>query len=262
MITSSILKEYLLYEEQHTWEFIPKHLSRVIITIPHDGTYRNHDLRYLYQPRKEGVFGPDKHIAALSLDILPITQIIAIRGLLPRGFVDYNRSLKGDEHYDPCLPDGTPEKALEDSTLQNFYHHYHDRISASIKRMGTIFGKEHLLLLDIHGYKTQPLEQEYDLILGTGNKSTVQNKVDESFAWFFQEKNYKVFLPDHKPRQSDVDDPFNGAFTVRYHTQEHNINGIQIEIAPRFRTNKGKELGKKLASDIASFIEFYNNLHN
>ena len=65
---------------------------------------------------------------------------------------------------------------------------------------------------------------------------------------------YTVFLPQDTSMGS-VEDYYSADYTTRHHSEKHNVNVIQIEIASRFRKKDARELGQKLSLDLAGFLK-------
>lgn len=219
--------------------------SRVLITIPHDGL-RGFELDLFLSKRKKGTTLSDIGVWPIVRDILPIHGANVIRGLLPRGYVDYNR-----EEVD----------ALESPQFQVSYQSYHGRIFHALRQMQHRFGTESILLLDMHGFGLQSLHaprDAYDVIFGTGNRSTITHgEPDRELARFLEERGYTVFLPEREVQRLPYD-PLNGGFTVRSFAKQLGVNAIQLEIAQRFRHRNAAMLGTKLSQDIAAFLlEYY-----
>jgi len=221
-----------------------KKSSPVIITIPHDGIFHDSDWQGILKFREKGVVGRDKHIWPIVRDvILRTNKLSVVRGTFPRRIIDYNRSC---DNFDiPSLVDGR---------MQQFFSNYHYAIEAFIERALSVYEKHHCLLLDIHGFDIQPSNEEYDIILGTNHRKTIQSgsDIDSQLASFLRSRGYKVFLPTSKAVSGEK---YIGAYTICQYSVKYQINAIQIEIAKKFRTKKGLELGKKLSIDLADFIE-------
>ncbi len=119
------------------------------------------------------------------------------------------------------------------------------------------------LLLDLHGFSTQPVIGEFDLILGTDHRTSVGDSiVDQQFADFMRARNYRVYLPT----QEEVDgERFTASGSKRDGqivplVQEvvaaniTNAVSMQLEIAWHFRQAGAKEVGTRLANNISEFI--------
>jgi N-formylglutamate amidohydrolase len=220
------------------------------------------DLSGFFAERKIGYRGRDMHVWPIAKDIVQTYHASTIRGLLPRAFVDYNRSWPDPINYYPKTQKEV-HTALDDVRLSRFYRYYHESISGMLGKSIDQFGKENVLLIDLHGFAKQPPyapSQGYDLILGTGNRITIPHgDVDVQFAQYMCEIGYTVFLPQELSIGSE-EDYYSADFTTRYHSETLNINVLQIEIASRFRKMESFEVGRKLAIDIAGFLAKYTML--
>lgn len=230
-------------------------LNPVVISVPHDGLITA-DLSGFFIERKIGYRGRDMHVWSITKDIIQKYPASAIRGLMPRAFVDYNRSWPNPINYYPKTQKEV-HTALDDERLSAFYRYYHDSISRMLRKSIDRFGRESVLLIDLHGFAKQPPyapAEGYDLILGTGNRITVPcGNIDVQFAQYMCALGYTVFLPKELSLGSE-EDYYSADFTTRHHSEKLNINVLQIEIASRFRKKESLEIGRKLAIDIAGFL--------
>lgn len=233
--------------------------SKVILSVPHDCLVSG-DCAGLFQERQSGIKVRDLYVWAITNDIVRHsrelgTRVDAVRFLMPRTYVDANRSLSQEENLDPKAHAQT---ALDDQRLTSLYRYYHGEIQRLLERSIQKFGTDKVLLVDLHGFGNQPAmapPQGYDLILGTANRTTLHyGNVDVAFAAFMRQRSYEVFLPGKQPI-GFVWDPFDAGQTVRWYAKRYGINAMQIEIASIFR-HKDKEgiKGKMLAKDIAAFL--------
>lgn len=215
--------------------------SKVLITIPHDGL-RGFELDSFLSKRKKGTTLSDIGVWPIVRDMLPVHEANVIRGLLSRSYVDYNRDA---------------EDAFESQQFQLSYQSYHGRIFHTLRQMQNRFGTESILLLDVHGFGSQPSSAPrdgFDVILGTGNRSTIAHgEPDRELARFLEACGYSVFLPMEHVQRPPYD-PLNGGFTVRSFARQLGVNAIQIEIAPRFRHRNSALLGTKLSHDLGTFL--------
>ena len=251
-----LFEKYEWVDNNFTWVFKPVKKSPVIITVPHD-VFSHSDLVGFFKARSAGVSGADKHVWPIVKDVLFNSRVNVVRGLFPRLFVDYNRSIDGNR-YGICASRKRVEPAFEDEKLKCIYDFYHQNVGKAIKEGIQQYGRRNCLLMDFHGFIKQPLYGEYDLILGTGNRATVINStVDIKFARFMSDKGYKIFLPAETSVSSTTGDDFSGDFTVWHYSKKFGIDAIQLEIAKKFRVFEGKDIGEKLASDIAEFFNEY-----
>jgi len=235
--------------------FEAKEGSPVTISVPHDGL-PYHDLSGLFEPRKIGYRGRDKFVWPVAKDIILHARVNAVRGLMPRTLVDYNRAWPEGINYYP-LTQKEVHTALDDERLVEPYQQYHHTIDRLVRKSINLFGKEKTLLIDLHGFAKQPPyapEGGFDLIFGTGNRVTIPyGDVDVRLAQHMIGRGYRVFLP--KPESlGEIEDYYSADFTTRHHSEKHNINVIQIEIASRFRSLGSRDIGQKLSRDFADFI--------
>lgn len=232
--------------------------SKVVISVPHDGLIKE-DFARLFIPRTYGWKGRDKYVWPIVNDILVhATQlkrpVDAVRFLMSRAFIDANREIKGDDNVDP---DTAGQIAFDDPKLARVYGHYHEQITYLLRRSISTHGEEQMLFIDMHGFGKQPTfapRGGYDLILGTANRTTVPfGEVDKEFAAFMEAKGYTVFLPTETP-VSPNGDPYSAGHITRLYAKKFGINALQIEIDAKFRQLENKDLGQKLAADMAEFF--------
>ncbi len=235
--------------------FEVKEGSPVTISVPHDGLPYC-DLSGFFEPRKMGYRGRDKFVWPIAKDIILHAKANAVRGLMPRTLVDYNRAWPEGINYYP-LTQKEVHTALDDVRLVEPYHHYHRTIDRLVKKSIKRFGREKTLLIDLHGFAKQPPyapQGGFDLILGTGNRITIPyGDVDVRLADHMMRRGHRVFLPKDESL-GEIEDYYSADFTTRHHSERHNINVIQIEVASRFRSHESRELGQKLSRDLADFI--------
>ncbi len=245
------------------WCMVCKSLkpNPVLITIPHDGLITA-DLAGFFDERKIGYRGRDMYVWPIAKEIIQAYPANAIRGLMPRAFVDYNRSWPEPINYYPRTQKEV-HTALDDVRLSHFYRYYHDSISRLLKKSIRRFGKEKILLMDLHGFAKQPPyapSEGYDLILGTGNRITVPHgNTDILFAEHMCRLGYTVFVPKELSLGKE-EDYYSADFTTRHHAEMHNVNVLQVEVAARFRKREGLEIGQKLSIDIAEFLRLNYSL--
>jgi len=225
--------------------FQSKKISPVIISIPHDSITHDSDWEGILSFREKGIVGRDKHTWPIVRDILSSTnKVSVVRGIFPRSVIDYNRSQSDSD-----------SPAWTDPRMQHFFSYYHSAIAAFIEKAQSIFEKHKCLLLDIHGFCTQPFkEMDFDIILGTRNKETIKfnSDIDDRLAFFLKSRGYRVFVPQEEKVPNEK---YSGAFTIQYHSEKSEISAIQVEIAKKFRVKQGKEIGVRLSKDLADFIE-------
>lgn len=221
--------------------------SPIILTVPHDGIRGEH-LCLPFPERTNGVTVRDGAVWNIVSDIAATTPMNVIRGLLPRTLVDYNRAAA---------------EAYEHEAIRAPYDAYHDQIDCLIRSLKTPFPVERILLLDMHGFGAQPPYAPvggYDVILGTGNRTTVAHgDADRRLATFLRDRGYSVFLPEREPVRIGGD-YLAGQHTVRSYSAAHGINCIQVEMARRFRERGAERIGQALARDIAVFLSSFSSL--
>jgi hypothetical protein len=122
-----------------------------------------------------------------------------------------------------------------------------------------------VLHLDLHGFKGQPNFGEFDLILGTGHRTTVGNStLDQVFGSFLQKKGYSVYIPTDQTREGELYSASHPRTLVQKVRQAaiENVVSIQVEISPSFRMSDRQEQGRRLTYDIAEFINEYLMSHD
>lgn len=240
-----------LTQSQYVMELCSLLPSRIIMTVPHDGLNRN-DLTGLFAERAYGIKGRDAYTWPVAKDIALLAHLTALRGLVPRHFIDYNRGQPETPFVDRWS-DVQHQRAFDDLSLTKHYLEYHDRISERVTEAITRFGKQRVVLIDIHGFSTQPPyapDGGYDIILGTGNCSTVPHcNLDQTFTAFMRSRGYRVFLPGESYVSGRT--WYSAGFTTYYYAKTFGITAMQIETHNRFRKRDTEQLGKKLAADIA-----------
>jgi len=241
-LEDAMKKDFAVSIDDYVQTLKVRHTSPVLLTVPHDGVGGLGLEPFLFS-RKNGCHKHDVGVWPIVRDVLPLFEANVVRGLLPRRYLDYNRA---------------EDQAFEAPQFRSSYQAYHGRIFHEVRQMQNQFPADQLLLLDVHGFGSQPPyapRDGYDLILGTGNRSTVKHgNVDREFAAFLESRGYKVFLPDASPKQMSAD-WLNGGFTVRSISYALCVNAIQIEIAPRFRHRNAALCGTQLSHDIAAFLK-------
>lgn len=250
---------YLIEISQASMIIRAREIGRVIFSVPHDGLAHT-SLSGFFEPRAIGYKGRDVNVWPIVKDILQMTHASAVFGLMPRALVDYNRSWPQPINYYPFTQKEV-HTALDDTRLAPVYYYYHEAITALIQKAIEQHGLQKVLLIDMHGFKKQPPyapQNGFDLILGTGNRISIPHgTIDQDFASFMTDRGYKVFLPQAQSI-GPQEDFYSADFTTRHHSEKHNINVLQIEIASRFRSKEGIDAGKKLSRDIAEFINSLN----
>lgn len=217
-------------------------LSPVVLTIPHDGGMQDTDLSGFFKPRRRGIKSCDPHTWYFAKEVLLSVAVYAIRGLIPRCYIDYNRSR---------------EQAVEDERLLPWYDYYHDSMADVVEHLVSSYSSENILLLDIHNMRSlQPSYGNYDVILGTCNQKTVFSDVAISLTKFLRIAGFRVFLPEAQP-VGKKPDLFKGGFTVSHYSDTYKINAIQIEIAGELLATPLSNKGLALAHSIIGFLQLY-----
>lgn len=220
--------------------------SPVLLTVPHDGMAARNFKSFLPH-RNNDITLHDWATWSIVSDMLDACDANVVRGMLPRTIVDYNRS---------------PAEAFEHTQASDSYSAYHALIGRALSSMRQTHPEDRILLLDVHGFVKQPVyapEGGYDIILGTGNRSTIAHgEPDRELSDFLIKLGYQVFLPSASPVRPEGD-VLNGRYTVRHWSRKLRVNCIQLEIARQFRERDAKELGQKLAIDLATFIRLRNH---
>ena len=230
-------------------------VSPVVVSVPHDGL-GSFDFRGLFLERSRGYKGRDKYVWPIVKDIALRYPVSAIRGLIPRAFIDYNRSWPVGINYYP-KKQKEADKALDDDKLADAYSYYHGEIDRLISLAIRKYGIEKCLLIDLHGFSKQPPyapEGGFDLIFGTGNRKTIlYGNIDRKLYEFLRYHEYRVFLPEELSVDNE-EDYYSADFTTRNHSETKKVNAIQIEVASKFRQKENVELGRKLSTVFAEFF--------
>jgi len=169
---------------------------RVFITVQHDGLSR-HVFEGLYENRKSGT-EPDSRTLLLAMRLFRAASphVGVIYSLFPRSVLETN------------VP---PDEAYRDPALKPLYDSYHQEVegylAAAVRAHGTC------ALLDLHGFSSdgQPSYAPpggYDVILGTGNRSTIPHHeagteatddLDYRIRDALTEAGLAVFCPEWEP---------------------------------------------------------------
>lgn len=240
-----IAGDYSVRQELFCCRFRHNEAPKAVLSVPHDGQITN-DL-CLFSQRQSGIHGRDAHVWPIVSDVIARSSeqgvpVDAIRFLMPRAYVDANRS---------------HGEALDDERLAETYHCYHCLLKESVERSQEAHGNAGVLL-DMHGFGTQPdyaPSEGYDVILGTSYRKTVgESDIDRRFHVFLTERGYRVFLPSEQPVNPTGGDRLSGQFTVNHYASTYGIPSVQVEIAPKFRSRETQHDGERLAVDIADFL--------
>jgi hypothetical protein len=169
---------------------------RVFITVQHDGLSR-HVFESIYENRTSGT-EPDSRTLLLAMRLFRAAapHVGVIYSLFPRRILETN------------VP---PDEAYRDPALGPLYDSYHQEVERYLKAAVRAHGS--CTLLDLHGFSSagQPYYAPpggYDVILGTGNRSTVPhhelvtgvlNDLDYRVRDALTEAGLAVFCPEWEP---------------------------------------------------------------
>lgn len=227
---------------QKDFVLVIKTKSPIVFSVPHYGLRRKEFVGvFKSRPIESTQVEDEKTWHVVRQTNLPTPVASVARGLMPREIIDYNRGAIGGS-----FDIESNETAFGDPKVAQFYDYYHYLLVELLNEAKKNFGRA--TLLDIHGFSQQPPFGEFDIILGTANKETVQNGGDEQFADFFNKKGYRVFLPTTRARRGEI---LSGRFTVRRHAGDC-VDAIQVEISSKYRKNQKNR--KKLTSDMREFV--------
>jgi hypothetical protein len=215
----------------------PARAASVTVSVPHD-TLNQIDCAIDLPARKAGVVVRDLAVAVIAADIAAQAEIHLVRGMMWRGYLDYNRTAVLGSAYD-------------DLSMERYWREYRGAIMSRVTGRG---GRGRPLLIDLHGFVHQPSYGEYDIILGTGNRSTVASDVDLRLGEYLSKCGYRVFVPAETEVIPGVPDRLSGQDTVRSVFRETGVDSVQLEVARRYRARDGLKEGRQLARDLASFI--------
>lgn len=257
------LDNHEAFQESFCLVLKSKKPNKVVISVPHDGVGFSGLFGGMLSQRESARTVRDRKVWPIATGIISSTEnVSAIRGLMPRKYLDYNRSWPDPVNYYPHTQLGSTS-ALDDERLSTAYLVYHEMIEHLLKTGIDAFGNEKVLLLDLHGFSEQPeyapVPNGYDLIFGTGNRGSIlYGDVDIVMGEYLKEQGYSVFIPTVNPVDGKTDDCFAGDFTTRHHSRTSEVNAIQIEVANRFREGEdAKILGPKLVKDLSDFVNGY-----
>lgn len=253
------LENYTVTMEEFCIVLECKKPTPIIMSVPHD-SLSGLDFDDMFLSRQTG--GKDTHTWPIVKDILLNCDVHVVRGLMPRRFVEYNVGYPDNVNYYP-LSQKEEKVALVDEQLVGQYEYYHSAISRLIEKSKPIFGEAQCLLIDMHGFGTQPEYAPpggYDMIFGTGNRSSIRHgDIDRKLAGYLKNQGYEVFLPKETTMR-EIEDALGGGYTTRHHSAQGNINAIQIEIAKKFRSSDGRIVGKQLSENISQILRIVHLL--
>lgn len=251
---------YTVRQQDFVHSCLPKEPARILLTIPHTPMLSRADAAFLFTPRARGIITDDDNVTAISSAVQRQLRVGAIRGMLPREFIDLNRATSNAQRESL----GIRDKALAyaDPSLEVVYTRYHGAITEEVRRMIQHHGASKCLVLDLHGFFKQPSyapEGGFDVILGTLYRQSIPHgNPDHDLAGFLGQAGFRVFCPETTPTREGRGDLFSGGFTCAHHAQQQTINVIQIEFAPALRG--GDPAKTQTCIEVLNhFIGTYNN---
>lgn len=179
----------------------------------------------------------DLRVWAIVRDVLLQVPVNVVWGCLPRVICDYNRP---------------EEQAYEYAALAPFWRAYHQAIHERLTAARAAGWSP--LFLDYHGFSRPPAGWDFDVILGTGNRTTARSDVDQRLGTCLRKAGYKVFVPEGEPMVPGVRDYLNGGYTIRKVAEDLKVDAVQAEIAKRFRGADSVDEGWRLAGGLAEFV--------
>lgn len=229
---------------EFTFSLTSRAPARVLVCVPHDGA-RELDFDPFLAARLRG--GPTTNAMGtwpIARDIAIAAGANAVRGLLPRRFIDY---------------DAPTANAFESPQLAKSYEHYHGLLFERVRQMTQAFGPEGVLVINVRALARQPAyagrADGYDLILSSGNRATIRagSEPDRALEAHLSARSYNVFSADNS-RHTKLFDRLSPDFTCAQLSREFGVSAFTLEIARRFRTRDAAVAGTRLSSDIAAFI--------
>lgn len=233
--------DYTISTPNFLWLLEPKQPASIVISVPHDAPSWSNDFDGLFV-RRTTSSKPDVHAWIIALEILKQIPVYVIRNTVHRAFLEVN------------VPETRP--AFLDPNIKTIYQAYHQTITRMLK-LADGAKPNSSLLIDLHGFSTQPAYGEFDVILGTRNRRTIRPscKADIKMADLLRKAGISTFLPQKEPLHTDKPDRYNGGETIWRHGQ--NRNAIQIEVDRKFRT-EDSVIRAPLVSALTTFITAYS----
>ncbi len=161
------------------------------------------------------------------------------------------RAAAGDDL--PILIDQLHRAYRTPQTLAHFESQVFSRLREIHERRDV---DQPLLHLDVHGFRPTAATEPYDLILGTGHRTTMGGlDADHALAGYMSEQGYSVYLPTEKPIANEryAADGLGTLAQKVAHLALAQVGSVQIEINSAFRTSEGKKRGQRLARDLGEF---------
>ena len=231
-------------------------LPKVILSVPHDGLLSK-DLSGQFTIRKRGIHGSDLYVTPIANGIFTRCNdhgvgVDLVRFLMPRTYVDVNRPTK--ERGSLREGDGN---AFDDESLRIYYDAYFSELETSISRGLDEYGKEDIILLDLHGFRQGRRSgqmTDFDVILGTRHRKTIKyGSPDKELYRILSENGFNTFLPGEQNVLPNGD-PYAGGFISKYLSSAYGINVIQIEIERYLRVKESTDDSLKLAKAIGDWL--------
>lgn len=218
--------------------------SPVVISLPHDPTIKSTDFDGIYKPREVGVCSRnarDRNTWQIAKGVNSDKPVVSIvRGLLPRYYLDYNRS--NNE------PEG--DHAYFDNRLAYYWKKYHETIEECLSDAINRYGRA--ILIDLHGFMNQPINGEFDIILGTNHRRSVPLNTDYALTSLFSSHGYRTYCPTI---HIDSDELYTGRFTIMNHSGDPRVDAIQVEIHRSIRILKARQEAKKISLIFRDLVE-------
>ena len=210
----------------------------VLITVPHDGNLKT--LRETELPTNTRSKGRDIAVNYIARDIF--RYFTYSQSKHPSLIIERVHRT----HATPQIETYFEEQVIKTLCNMLIYHNFQGP----------------LLHIDLHGFGEQPVFGDYDLILGTGYRTTIgETQADIYFATFMQKEGYRVYLPGEEYKEGEkfsADNPQTLVQRVRSF-QLPNVISMQIETWSRFRRKGSKYEGQTLSVDLADFIANWSN---
>ena len=213
--------------------------AKLVISVPHAGTYLPDDIRQQLSPIGQKVVDTDWHVDKLYdfAKALDVTLLIATHA---RTVVDLNRPPQNTPLYpgkietticptetfdgEPLYADTPPDAEETAARVEKYWQPYHDTLAAELARIKTLHGFARLL--DGHSIR-QSVPRLFDgklpdLNFGTNGGAAA----DPSLA------QAALAAVVNTPFSSVLDGRFRGGYITRHYGQPaHDIHALQLELA-------------------------------
>jgi len=210
----------------------------VLISVPHDG--RRTTIGHQYICPLPGGIPADKNVRFLARDIC--------------------FRVKDSTTATPSLVIDEIQRSRRWATSSLFNDYVHHRVAQISEEFENASPKPPLFL-DLHGFVNQPPFGDYDLIIGTAHRRSLQSDVDVWFGQFMSGRGYNIYLPNEVPVNGELFAADSArTLTRKVSTEFPHVDCMQIEIFRDYRTIEGRERGIQLAYDMGDFIiEYVSN---